>query len=1191
MRLTMPHWKLYCFGPPRLEKGSVEVRFSQRKDIALFVYLAVNGQAYQRDTLAALLWPENDQQEARGRLRRALYRLRQSAGEELLLITGDTVQVDPALLRDSQAGLWLDTQAFRGLVEGCTSPQPGPKLPTACRATLTQAAALYTADFLAGFTLKDSPQFDEWQFFTGDELRASLARVLVLLASDHRSAGEFEQAIGYARRWLALDALHEPSHRLLMELYSASGQVSAALRQYELCMQILQEQLGVEPEPETIALYEHIRKGGMAGGSKVEKMPPAAPGSLPTSAQPIKPQPANFPTFLTLFVGRESELKDITRLLLDPERRLLTLMGPGGIGKTRLAVQAAIQAADLAADPVTPGGSVKDSKPFQDGIYFVSLIALSEASEIVQATAGALSFAFSSKGGIPPRKQLLDYLCGKDMLLVLDNFEHLLDDISLQWVADLLGASQKLKLLVTSRLWLNLQGEGLYPVGGLSIPDEGSLAELSSPQELTRVYSAINLFTRSAVRAKSSFELSPENLLGVIRVCRLVQGMPLGIELAAAWSEILSPEEIAAEIERSLDFLESDWRDLPERQRSLRAVFETSWRGLSPHERAVLGALTIFHGGFTRQAAQQVCEASLKVLMALNHKSWLQVGQNGRYDLHELLRQYAGEIFRQDETAWLALRDRHSAYYADFLRGQGEAMKGPGERAALEAVALEFQNIRDAWLRLLELGRFPELFDLLYGLVHFLRSGVMLTESKRLLEVTRQAVSAADSAEGRSLVAAIITIQVIWESYVGVPVLDWLSMDIQTAWDLAGGLAQPGPMGAWAALLAQEYTKFVDPELGARRLREVVELLREHGPAWSLAVALAALGAVLKRQDKAEARRCLEEALDLYRKLGSQTGQAETLRELGKIAIEQGAHAEAAAFLEAGRQVAGAAGDILDEMAIQWDLGAAYLYLGEFSQAFATFEAQRLAAKKAGWGSIEIMSLSTYSFEAVRYGDLELAREKRLESLALSRLFQDTNGLAWAHFEMGEVCRVAGDLSAAQTWYAQALNLFQQYGVTIGISFYQRGLGEIALSQGEFEKAQAHFDESYRLARKYSHEWATAYALSGMGRAAAGLEQFETARQRLREALTAARELGNPGLILVSVGGLADLLLREGDTEGAARLSAFVLEYYAAWRETRARAETTLQAALSRLPGHSAADYREPAQGLDLGSMLAGWFS
>jgi tetratricopeptide (TPR) repeat protein len=465
-------------------------------------------------------------------------------------------------------------------------------------------------------------------------------------------------------------------------------------------------------------------------------------------------------------------------------------------------------------------------------------------------------------------------------------------------------------------------------------------------------------------------------------------------------------------------------------------------------------------------------------------------------------------------------------------------MKGPGQRPALEAVALEFQNIRDAWLRQLELGRFGELFDLLYGLAHFFRKGVMLTEVEGLLEATRRAASSGDSPDQRRLAAAITTNQVIWSSYVGFPVLDRRRTDIQTAWELAGGLAEPGSLGVWAALLAQEYAKFIDREVGIQRLREVVDRLRVAGPAWSLATALAALGAVLKSSDKTEARRCLEEALDLYRKLGSQVGQAEALNELGRIAVWQGAHAEAAAFLEAGRQVARAAGDPLDEMAILWDLGAAYLHLGEFSRAFATFEAQRQEAVKAGWASIEIMALSTYSFEAVRYGDLAEAKEKRLACMALSNRLQDTNAISWDHFEMGEICRVEGDFAAARSWYARALDRFQMHGLSIGIGFYHRGLGEIALSQGEWAEALSHFDESFRLARKFHHDWAKAYALSGLGRAAAGLGEFETARQRLREAIAAARELGNPGLMLVSVGGLAALLLGEGDPDGAARLTA-----------------------------------------------------
>src|SRR5260221_6840687 len=275
------------------------------------------------------------------------------------------------------------------------------------------------------------------------------------------------------------------------------------------------------------------------------------------------------------------------------------------------------------------------------------------------AIAEAVRFSFYEGGS--PREQLIDFLREKQMLLVLDNFEHLLEGTAL--VAEILQNAPAVRVLATSRERLNLQSETVLLLDGMDFP------EWETPEDAA-AYSAVRLFLQSAHRMQPDFALSADNIGYVARICRLVQGVPLGIVLAAAWIGMLELSEIASEIERSLDFLESDLRDLPERQRSLRAVFEYSWDLMSEHERDVFMRLSVFRGGFTREAAQEVSGASLKTLMSLVNKSLLRRDPAGRYDVHELLRQYAEARLHQTPAVEIDTRNRHSTFYTTLLASQ-----------------------------------------------------------------------------------------------------------------------------------------------------------------------------------------------------------------------------------------------------------------------------------------------------------------------------------------------------------------------------------------------------------------------------------------------------------------------------------------------------------------------------------------
>jgi predicted ATPase len=330
----------------------------------------------------------------------------------------------------------------------------------------------------------------------------------------------------------------------------------------------------------------------------------------------------NLPPQPTPFIGREYEISQITALLAEPTCRLLTLVGPGGIGKTRLALEAA--------------GLQRSA--FAQGAYLVPLQPLSSPEFIVPAIAETLHFQFYSVDD--PKHQLLDYLRDRSLLLVMDNFEHLLN--SAQLISEILAFAPDVKVLATSRERLNLLEEWVLDVQGLSAPANETETEILD-------YDAVQLFLQSAQRIQVGFTLTDAQKPAVARICHLVGGMPLGLELAAAWVRALACEEIADEIERGLDLLATSARNVEPRHRTMRIVLDHSWNLLTNIERDVFQRLSVFKGGFRKEAAQNVTGTSIQTLSALVDKSLIRVSANGRYEQHELLWQYAREKLTESD--------------------------------------------------------------------------------------------------------------------------------------------------------------------------------------------------------------------------------------------------------------------------------------------------------------------------------------------------------------------------------------------------------------------------------------------------------------------------------------------------------------------------------------------------------------
>lgn len=630
--------QLFLFGGLQIVENGVSLaNFMSNKVPALFIYLALTKRPHQRDSLAALLWSEMSDADAKNNLRQALSNLRKFLDPHLL-VSRDTIAFNP------KAAYTLDVEQFETQLQfSQTNPQNQIE-------ALQQVANLYQGEFLAGFFVREAPDFEEWMLAQRARLRERALYALHTLTELYLEQGEYNHTIDVATQLLSIDSWREESHRHLMLALARRGQRSAALVQYESCRQLLRKELGIEPALETTVLYERIL---------------SAKNSLRHNLL-LPPTP---------FVGREKELAQLYNYLAAPLPRLITLTGTGGIGKTRLAQQIALRCSEM----------------FIHGVWFVSMASLAEDLEVNRLFyALAEALPMPAIGSANPQKQVGNFLQRKELLLVLDNVEHLhyLPDL----LVTLLQIAPMVKVLATSRERLNLQSEWVYEIGGLEMPalTPTSLNEPTSPK--LESFSAIQLFLQGARRVHAPFTLTSHNQTAVQEICQLVGGLPLGIELAAAWVYNLDCTQIAAEIGQNLAFLSSSQRDLPPRQRSLQAVFDSSWTRLSLTEQQLFAQLAVFQGGFTLAAAQKICGATLPILNVLVNKSLVSHELTGRYQLHPVLHQFA----KQKLSALLAMRikaqNQHAAYYAQ--QSAEQFLPRLHLRVGVEEMATELENLQ-----------------------------------------------------------------------------------------------------------------------------------------------------------------------------------------------------------------------------------------------------------------------------------------------------------------------------------------------------------------------------------------------------------------------------------------------------------------------------------------------------------------
>lgn len=933
----MAELKITLFGGVEItQAGKAVDGFVSQKALALFCYLAVTSRSHPRALLQGLLWGESSQADAMNSLRNVLSNLRKLMGDHLLISR-------QSVAFNREAAYWLDVEQFFTAV--LNKQHPHGRLSPPDLHALETAVSLYTGELMAGFSLADAPAFEEWLLAQRERLHLLTLQTLHRLVAHYIITGQHEQAVAMNGRLLSVEPWREESYRQQMLMLARAGQLNEALAQYQHCRDVLLRDLGLAPAPETRELYERIR----------------AARDLPRH---------NLPAPRDALIGRQKEMADLTTTLRDPDCRLLTLTGPGGVGKTRLAQEITVV---MAAD-------------FLNGARYVSLASVPHPDYLITAVAATLNLSLTPQPS--PAEQLSQHLRRQEQLLVLDNFDQMLPVAD--WLDEVLAVSPSLKILITSRERLNLQQEWLYPLSGLPYPDD----QAAPPPSPTP---AETLFYQRTRHVRHDFNPEQEQT-AVAHICRLLAGFPLGIILAAAQVAHLTCPQIAEMLAQNVDALAVSWPNMPARHRSLRAIFDHSWQQLTPQEQGVFRRLSLFRGGFTLASGATIADLTPTILAALHAKSFLWASSDHRYDTHEILRQFAAELLAANPQEQAETQAAYVGYFAELLAEQEDRfiLSLPDVLARLQP---EVDNVRLAWETAVTHTNWPQIRAMMGTLHRFYEALTWYQEGYDQFQLAYQALLPKAASHPRSwgrLLAHLSGLSLrLGRINEGKELAEKSIQWLQTASDPAGLALALNSLG----ILQIHSGDYGQAEAS---LQHAIDLYQRLGNRIEIVRPLANLGSAYSRQGKYDdGLAALQKGLAACRDIGDRRGEALFLNNIAANHLMRGEREKARPFLEACLPVCDEIQfDQVKQVAL-YNLGEIYLHQAQYESAITVCQAAADIARRLQDRMSLARALKIVGVAQIRQGDFVSAWRSLQEGLAaaettaaLPAIFDVLDGMA-----------------------------------------------------------------------------------------------------------------------------------------------------------------------------------------------------
>ncbi|MCB8925823.1 MAG: tetratricopeptide repeat protein [Ardenticatenaceae bacterium] len=948
-----------------LKNGVPLTTFRSQKEVALLAYLAHSGNEHSRRALATMLWENSSDKQALTNLRTVLSRLRGQVGNALA-VTRTTVELTAVNRQQVDSVNLLKTLAAVAQVE------------TAVQATtLQQALDSYQGEFLADLDLTDAPQFDQWVVETREYIHRQVVIAYDKLGHYLLATGEIANGIVVVRRWLQVDALDETANMLLLQLLLAAGKPREAAAHYEQSSALLRRELGISLPAKMKTLIDEARPQ--------PQMNLPVPTAVRHNLSPVYDQ----------FFGRQNAQQEIHTRLDQPWCRLVTITGQGGVGKTRLA-------STIARSRLSQ---------YRDGVWLVALADIDPDDEdLAEAIAVEIATVLDLRltGAATPVAQLLNHLQHKQMMLVLDNFEHLLAGV--QIILDILSRCEQVQLVVTSREALRLRAEWTIPLAGLSYPANEADEIISD---------AVELFMARQGQQRQG-EVAPADLAAIRQICHMVAGLPLAIELAAALTRHSTVQAIAHSLHDGFDALTTSLRDMPARHRELRIVFEMSWRTLTSELQQRLARLAVFRGGFTETAVQQITATEQHHLAALIDKSLLTYHpETARYTLHPVIRAYAAAKRPANDPA----PHNHAHYYLTLLAQHTEPLQKKRPQESMHLLEPDIDNIRRAWQTGLAAQHADLLLSALTSLSIYYQLRGLAHEGEHIMHSALRA--AIDWGEdGLPLATRAGLERARFQNRLGQyrPALHTIQTTLQLA-DQSTDRWAEGMAHVWwgeslwrlgeydaakeklshALAIGQDLDEMLIIGWSHHQLGIIHDIQGHYDAARShlekacgtwetldnvrlLSNSLNSIGIVHYNQGNLLlAQEIMEQALTLCRELENRHVQTALLGNLSMIATEQEDYTGAQYYLNLSLQLATLTGDATRQGEIFTNTGRNYLLMGELDAAVENLERSVQIAKSLGNRSMLAIAIYNLAVAREKQGALETAEKLLAQALQIAQ--------------------------------------------------------------------------------------------------------------------------------------------------------------------------------------------------------------